>query len=375
MAVIRTNWDFNNDGDIEAAYLTNAPGGGALEIEDESVSLTTAVTKINFAGAGVTATEPVADEILVTIPGGGSGITTQDEGILVDATATTLNFVGAGVTATDAGSNVTTVTIPGGGGRELLTANRTYFVDPAGNDSNDGLTGGTPFLTIQKAIDTVAALDIDIYDVTIQLADGTYSITTALQLKDPIGAGEVCILGNTGTPANVIIDGGGTTNNLFAPNISQKYTVEALQGQAAVQSMSWNGSVRSSRVVFRDCRYVSTGSNIRVFYGALSGGEISVKSTFTLVYSSGTIDSLFQGLASNASVEAQSLAITITGSPAFVSALGAFDRFSNANFVSVSASGAFTGTGLDANRSSVILAMGSSGLGTTNTANAGQIHT
>jgi hypothetical protein len=40
-----------------------------LEIEDEGVSLTLAAAKINFAGAGVVATEPVADEILVTIPG------------------------------------------------------------------------------------------------------------------------------------------------------------------------------------------------------------------------------------------------------------------------------------------------------------------
>ncbi len=44
-----------------------------LEIQDETVSLTLAAKKINFAGAGVTATEPVADEILVTIPGGGGG--------------------------------------------------------------------------------------------------------------------------------------------------------------------------------------------------------------------------------------------------------------------------------------------------------------
>jgi len=53
--------------------LTAAGGGSAIEVIDESTSLTTAVTKFTFVGAGVTATEPVADEVTVTIPGAGGG--------------------------------------------------------------------------------------------------------------------------------------------------------------------------------------------------------------------------------------------------------------------------------------------------------------
>tara|TARA_R110002020_G_scaffold268819_3_gene484117 strand:- start:55811 stop:57769 length:1959 start_codon:yes stop_codon:yes gene_type:complete len=44
-----------------------------VEIQDEGVPLTTAVTKINFAGSGIVATEPVVDEILVTVDAGGAG--------------------------------------------------------------------------------------------------------------------------------------------------------------------------------------------------------------------------------------------------------------------------------------------------------------
>jgi len=88
--------------------------------------------------------------------------------------------------------------------RELLTAARTYYVATTGNDANDGLAVGTPFLTIQKAIDTVASVDTAIYGVTIQIADGTYT-AAGLVLKQMTGAGTLTIQGNAGTPANVSV--------------------------------------------------------------------------------------------------------------------------------------------------------------------------
>lgn len=64
-----SHWIYDGTTWFERPTGTNFP----IEIQDETVSLTLAAKKINFAGAGVTATEPVADEILVTIPGGGGG--------------------------------------------------------------------------------------------------------------------------------------------------------------------------------------------------------------------------------------------------------------------------------------------------------------
>lgn len=52
--------------------LPPAAAEGDVEIQDEGVSLTLAVKKINFKGAGVDASEPVNDEVDVTIPGGSS---------------------------------------------------------------------------------------------------------------------------------------------------------------------------------------------------------------------------------------------------------------------------------------------------------------
>src|SRR5436305_6282375 len=92
------------------------------------------------------------------------------------------------------------------GVREQLAANRTYYVRTDGSDGNNGLanSSGGAFLTIQKAIDTAAALDLSIYNVTIQVADGTY--TGAVTVTGPwVGSGTVFLQGNTTTPANVVI--------------------------------------------------------------------------------------------------------------------------------------------------------------------------
>jgi hypothetical protein len=103
----------------------------------------------------------------------------------------------------------------GGGGRELLTADRTYFVSPSGSDANDGLTTGTPFLTIQFAIDTAAMLDISIHNVIIDLwtATGvgtvTYTPTAIINVKYPIGGGQVILQGNSANQDSVIIQGTG----------------------------------------------------------------------------------------------------------------------------------------------------------------------
>jgi len=53
-------------------------GGVDITVQDEGSPLTTAVTLFNFAGAGVTVTEPVADQVLVTISGAG-GVNTLIE--------------------------------------------------------------------------------------------------------------------------------------------------------------------------------------------------------------------------------------------------------------------------------------------------------
>lgn len=96
------------------------------------------------------------------------------------------------------GANITAnVTLDISKFRDVLTANRSYYVRTDGNDANDGLadTTGGAFLTIQKALDVVGLLDIGIYNVTINVGAGTFSRTGTNTLKPPVGYGTVTISG------------------------------------------------------------------------------------------------------------------------------------------------------------------------------------
>lgn len=100
-----------------------------------------------------------------------------------------------------------------------LSANRTYYVRPDGDNSNTGLVNnsGGAFLTIQKALNTAATLNLNGYSVTIQVADGTY--TAALTIPRMIGQlspSYFILAGNNSTPANVVL----TQTGSFTPTIT-----------------------------------------------------------------------------------------------------------------------------------------------------------
>jgi hypothetical protein len=115
-------------------------------------------------------------------------------------------------------------------GRELLTAARTYYVRTSGDDANDGLVNDAyhAFLTIQHAIDIASTLDNGGFDVTIQVADGTYTVNNNIVCKTFLGSGKIIIQGNTYTPANCILAFGGST--LWAFVLDGVYGTYQIQG-------------------------------------------------------------------------------------------------------------------------------------------------
>ena len=113
--------------------------------------------------------------------------------------------------------------------REKLTAARTYYVRTDGNDSNSGLanTSGGAFLTIQKAVDVCAAIDLGIYDATIMVGAGTW--TAATTLKTTVGAGKVIIRGVNDDMTSTVVHTTGAS--CFSGAFAGRYRFEWLRMQ------------------------------------------------------------------------------------------------------------------------------------------------
>ncbi len=174
------------------------------------------------------------------------------------------------------------------GGRETLSANRDYYVATTGSDSNNGLTVGAPFLTVQKAIDTACALDLSIYSVSIHNADGTYN--GAIVLKPYLGTGPITIIGNNGNNSAVTLNHSATT--IGANSFSGRWDLKNLKitsgGNGVLSNLGCKVFVDS--VVFGACsgyhmaavqgaivasgNYTINGSAAAHWY-ATSGGSIT----------------------------------------------------------------------------------------------------
>lgn len=213
-------------------------------------------------------------------------------------------------------SDTISTTTGGLAGREMLTGNRTYYVRTDGSDSNNGLTNnaGGAFLTIQKAVDTAAMLDSSIYNVTIQVADGTYD--GLIVCKTMAGAGSITILGNSTTPGNVIIT---TSNAAAGSNIisNSSQTTYNLQ-YFTITSTSPNTFIGGIHSILGG-RMEVTGVNFGTFSGA-SGrhinseiqGYIRLTGNYTINGSAAQHMLSFAGYIANGAKT-----ITVSGTPAF----------------------------------------------------------
>lgn len=220
-----------------------------------------------------------------------------------------------------------------GGGRELLTAPRTYYVRADGNDSNDGLanTSGGAFRTKQKAVDTVAGLDIGIHNVTIQCGPETATNTTVL--KSIIGAGLVIIVGNEATPSNctVTVAGGNCFEALFAQG---RYAIRGFK----LQTTGSGSGIRNygTNVTFQN---IDFGACATAHIWGESNCYMEATGPYTI--SGGSARHWFSTLGSLIVVANKT--VTLTGTPAFSSAFAIASRNAalliNGNTFSGSATG------------------------------------
>lgn len=195
--------------------------------------------------------------------------------------------------------------------REVLTGNRTYYVATTGNDANDGLTALTPFLTIQKAIDVVyGSLDLGIYDVTIQLADGTYT-EAAIVNAPAVGTGNVLIQGNTGTPANVIWTTTTLNTVCLEARSEARIQVGSLEMQASGAGVGCAYANRG-RITFKSGMRFGTSTTFHAI--AARGGLIEFSANYDIV---GGASYHWFCTDAGSNIVAQVITITLTGTPAF----------------------------------------------------------
>jgi len=209
--------------------------------------------------------------------------------------------------------------LKGSGGRELLLANRIYYVRKDGSNSNTGLadTAGGAFLTIQYAINQVAgALNLGGYDVTIKVGAGTYAETVSVNSPWD-GNGTVTIEGNSGSPSTVIIDGVSSTPAPYRAN----GIIVTNSGRLTVLSLTVIGGMEATNhgtLTFNLCRFGAADAQLAaVDYGVINPGNywIDASASTHLNLSNGTYNAPFSPIS-----------ITLAGTPAFTYFLLATDN-------------------------------------------------
>lgn len=239
-----------------------------------------------------------------------------------------------------------------GGGREVLTADRTYYVRTDGSDSNNGLTdtAGGAFLTIQKAIDTITTLDGNGYNVTVSVADGTY--TTPITSKPFVGVASFTLQGNTTTPANVVI----SITNSTAITLNSNNIEWYIKGFKITTTTSGSCiSVMTSRLKFDSLDF---GSSVYAHLLLASFANVSINGSYSI---SGGTSGANRHIAMfgkcNLTTIGNGHTVTITNTPAFDYYL-LCDRNSFANYSGFTFSGSATGSRYSASMYSVIYTNG-----------------
>ena len=235
-----------------------------------------------------------------------------------------------------------------GAGRELLTANRTYFVNGAtGDDGNDGLSSGAAFATIQKALDTVGGLDLGVFAVTIQVANGTYSENLNLPVLS--GAGSATLRGDTTTPSNVTISGTSPTVHLSG---ATRWTLEGFKITAS-----------GAQGILLEFGAGLTIANLE--FGAVGVYHMRAQFASAVVFSGNYSISGGAGVhmwASESSTlfVSQAITVTLSGTPAFSTAFAQCQRVSSMQaFSNVTYSGAATGKRFNVEQNAVFVGTGS----------------
>lgn len=328
----------------------------SLTTDDEGFLFLHAEVSVAFAFYRWTGTAwdgpfPVADAATggpVSSLASGTGITVNSTNPAVpvvnlanmaNATVKGRTTAGAGAPEDLTMTQLDVLQVAAGKKRERLTANRTYYVRADGSNSNTGLVNnaGGAFLTLQKAWDTVAALDLTIFAVTIQIADGTYTVGMNMSAM-PIGGSGITIQGNTTTPNNCFINATTTCFLASAPlpcgMVIQGFKLAFTGSGLSAIRMTAPGTITTAAMVLAGG---STG-----FAGAYNaserGSRIIVSTGLTITGGMACLCAVDGGV-----IQFFGITVTLTGTPAFSWTTMAATSFGLIMVSGVTFSGAATG--------------------------------
>lgn len=154
--------------------------------------------------------------------------------------------------------------------REVLTANRTYYVRTDGNDSNDGLsnTSTGAFATLAKA-KTVIEQTIDDagYLITIQFNDGVHA-GAAITWNLPNGE-RVRVRGNVSNPAACILAFSAASSHFFYVGAHMYldidgFTINHTIGTSAARASNAAGWANTMGILCDEGGYAKCGASMKI---------------------------------------------------------------------------------------------------------------
>lgn len=144
--------------------------------------------------------------------------------------------------------------------KERLSANRTYYVRPDGNDNNNG-RADTPFgafATLNGAYNAVSKIDFNGFDVVVEVAGGTYPNGPVANVAIPgmKGARSLIFRGNVASPSSVVISAG--TSDAVVAQSGGKVAIEGFRlqtasGGARCMNANADGEIQFSNIEFHSC--------------------------------------------------------------------------------------------------------------------------
>lgn len=234
--------------------------------------------------------------------------------------------------------------------REVLAAARTYYVRIDGSNSNTGLadTAGGAFLTIQKAIDTAAALDLGLHNVTVNVAAGEY--TGAVTLKPFVTGG-----------GKITISGAGATTIISTTSAHAVSTAVNAKGYI-LSNMKIQTTTAGNCIYAINFSEISVGAGLE--FGSCAGYHVRAEALSSISFSSAyTISGgaqIHYNATSFGNISAQqSATVTLTGTPAFSVNFAYTDNLGLLVVANITWSGSATGARYFAGTNSVIQTFGS----------------